>query len=125
MKHIRPYPQVVGASTWACCPYCGARSDDICWVEGPIQHGRHRLICVGCCEDIYSTCASEDFETHPYYQIVVEAAKREDMSVREYRMACLQQQIASAHERRKREGISKYDERAIRLQALLDAISSE
>ena len=86
VQHIRPYSisaeavfQLLGQTV---CPYCGKHvaddlAKDIGWIEGPIIRIPPRFICLGCCEDIYSTCAADDFATHPYRDIVVDAARIE------------------------------------------------
>lgn len=133
MKHVRPYTldydTVVAESGRTVCPYCESQStddpqNDIGWVECPIRHTPRRLICLGCCEDIYSTCAADDFESHPYYDIVADAAVKEGISVDEFRYECLRQQLRAAQERREREATTKYDERAARLKQLLETLST-
>ncbi len=133
MKHIRPYmfdyDTVVAEFGQIICPYCQVQStnapeSDIGWVECPIPHTPRRLICLGCCEDIYSTCAADDFESHPYYDIVADAAAKEGISVSKFRYECLRQQLRSAQERRGREQTTKYDERAARLKRLMEMLSA-
>lgn len=103
MKHIRPYPvsaqdviDVLG-SNWI-CPYCKSETpvvgdDDIPWVPVPIESTPQRYMCLGCCEDIHSTCATDDLDDHPYNDVVGDAAKSEGLSVSEFRVLCLRQQI--------------------------------
>ncbi len=136
MKHVRPYP--VYASTvidalgcnWV-CPYCNSESpikgdDDITWVPVPVESYPQRYMCLGCCEDIYSTCASDDFDGHPYNDIVADAAKSEGISVSEYRMSCLQQQIEAAKLRiAKEQDVDRYGERLARLESLLLSLKND
>lgn len=131
MKHIRPpksdYDAVVREFGQITCPYCESQSTrdpeaDIGWVECPIPHVPRRLICLGCCEDIYSTCAADDFESHPYYDIVRDAAMKEGLTVEAFRRECLKQQIQSAHQRKLEENTTKYDERAERLERLFEEV---
>lgn len=135
MQHIRPYPvsgnDVLHAlgSSWV-CPYCQVESptsgeDDIRWVPIPIKCQPQRYICLGCCEDIHSTCASDEFDTHPYKDFVGDAAKKEGCTVEEFRILCLKQQIKSAGQRmHNSQETGKYEERLCRLKLLLNNISS-
>ncbi len=129
MKHIRPYPvsgpkviDILGGS-WV-CPYCKSESpiegdDDITWVPVPVESSPQRYMCLGCCEDIHSTCASDDFDGHPYNDIVTDAAKSEGLSVSEFRMLCLRQQIKAAKQRIEQEqDVDRYGERLARLESL-------
>jgi hypothetical protein len=132
MKHVRPYwydnKHVIAQRGPTVCPYCESQStgdaecDSAGWIECPIQNTPPRFICLGCCEDIYSTCASENFESHPFLGLVEDAAKKENITVAEYRVECLRQQLKAAEERRNREGTSKYDERAKNLTQLLKSL---
>ncbi|GIW98764.1 MAG: hypothetical protein KatS3mg111_2097 [Pirellulaceae bacterium] len=131
MRHIRPYmldyDTVVAEFGRVTCPYCESQStddreSDIGWVECPISHTPRRVICLGCCEDIYSACAADDFESHPYYNIVEAAAAKEGITVNKFRYECLQQQLRSAQERREKEATTKYDERAARLRRLVEKL---
>jgi hypothetical protein len=129
MKHIRPYPisgpEVIDAlgSDWV-CPYCRSESpvggdDDITWVPVPVESSPQRYMCLGCCEDIHSTCASDDFDDHPYNDIVSGAAKCESLTVSEFRALCLRQQIEAGKQRIERErDIERYGERLARLESL-------
>lgn len=77
-------------------------------------------MCLGCCEDIHSTCASDDFESHPYKDIVDEAARDEGYTVDEFRKLCLQQQIAAGKQRLEQEhDAARYSKRLMRLEVLL------
>ena len=131
MQHIRPYPvpgrdivQLVGEN-WH-CPYCHSESptqndDDIGWVPIPIESSPQRYMCLGCCEDIHSTCASDDFDSHPYKGIVEEAAKHEGYTVNEFRIICLQHQLRSGRERlQKEQDVARYNDRLKRLELLLE-----
>jgi len=134
MKHIRPYPisgpdvaKILGRN-WV-CPYCNSETtvegdDDITWVPIPVASSPQRFMCLGCCEDIHSTCASDDFDSNPYEDIVAEAAAHEGLSMSEFRRLCLQQQIDSAKLRIEREHDNqRYSERLARLESLLVAMS--
>lgn len=131
MKHVRPYPidgdRLLNEQGPTVCPYCKSQSTsdlgaDIGWVEGPIKHTPPRFICVGCCEDIYSTCAADDFEKHPYYSLVQEASAIEGITVTQFRYECLKQQIHIAQQRTACEKTDKYIKRAMRLKQLLRRI---
>ncbi len=52
-----------------------------------------KWICLGCLEDIYSTCLAADYMNHPYRDLVLSAAKQDSMEERAYRLACLQHQL--------------------------------
>ena len=132
MKHVRPYSicgdQLLANQGLTVCPYCESQSTDdltgdIGWVEGPILHKPPRFICLGCCEDIYSTCAADDFDGYPYHSIVEQAAEKEGTTVAQFRSECLKQQIRVAKERATREKTDKYNERVRRLEMLLDRIN--
>ncbi len=130
MQHVRPYPVpgteiiILLGSDWV-CPYCRSETpaegdDDITWVPVPVKSMPQRYMCLGCREDIHSTCAADGFDEHPYNDIVAAAAKAEGITVVEYRELCLGQQIESAKERIEREyDVERYGTRLKRLELLL------
>lgn len=88
--------QMVGASY--ICPYCHAQSvtdndTSIGWVTCPMRPYPYRWICLGCFEDIYSTCLAVDYMAHPYRDIVQSAAKLDGLDEKSYRQKCLQHQL--------------------------------
>jgi len=89
--------QIVGRD-WT-CPWCRAESTHENrpeyggWVYTPLRRHEPRFICLGCCDDIYSTCARPDFESHPYYDYVAEAAEIEGMDVSVFRLLCIRHQV--------------------------------
>jgi hypothetical protein len=133
MQHIRPYPVAARividslGKAWV-CPYCKAEKpvdgdDDITWVPVPIETIPQRYMCLGCCEDIHSTCASDNFEDNPYFGIVADAAKSERMSISPFRVLCLQQQISAGKQRiEKEQNVEKYFERLARLESLIKGL---
>lgn len=133
MEHIRPYPvsgteviAVLGGE-WL-CPYCKSESptvgeEDITWVPVPIHSSPKRFMCLGCCDDIYSTCASVDFDDHPYKILVAAAAESEGLSVNEFRLLCLRQQIDAGRMRITQEhDAERYRARLARLESLHGAL---
>lgn len=84
------------------CPFCDSQqtsdSNDTGWVECPIIKKNSKWICYGCCLDIASTCISDDFEGHPYFDIVEEAAEHEDRFINEARRICLIHQLETINE---------------------------
>lgn len=56
------------------CPLCEVQStrdeNDTGWVVCPIAKGKS--ICLGCCIDYQSVAASDEFETHPYYDLFID-----------------------------------------------------
>ena len=131
MKHVRPpiltkrtVIEDIGVTT---CPYCKSESTqensiDVGWVEGPVSSSPTKYICLGCCEDIYSTCADGSFYSHPYFDIVVDAASVEGISVEEFRLSCLRQQLHFAKQRASNELGEKYVHRIKYLNQLLDSL---
>jgi len=81
------------------CPWCQAETakedgaNDIGWVETPLRSRSPRYICDGCAIDVYSTCARDDFETHPYKDIVREVAAMEGIPLDVFRRICVQDQV--------------------------------
>ena len=134
MKHIRPHivtaQKVIShlGKGWI-CPYCKCETpvsgdDDITWVPVPIESSPQRYMCLGCCEDIHSTCATDDFENHPYKDIVADAAQSEGFSVIEFRLLCLRQQINAGELRCELEQSGeRYRKRLARLKSLVDSLS--
>ncbi len=130
MQHIRPYPvsghEVINylGKDWI-CPYCKSESpatgkDDIGWIPTPLHLSSKKYICLGCCEDIYSTCASDNFDLHPYKNIVIDAAQHEGCSVNEFRVQCIRQQIVSGKDRIEQEqDTGRYKDRLTKLESLL------
>jgi hypothetical protein len=89
------------------CPYCKAQTtamkggedgEDTGWVRTPLRQSEPRWICLGCCIDIYSTCISSKFESHPYLDIVEEVARVEKLSVKVARRVALEHQREIADE---------------------------
>jgi hypothetical protein len=81
------------------CPYCHAQSVretdvDTGWVVCLMRSLSAQWICLGCFEDIYSTCLSIDYVNHPYRDIVQNAAKLDGLDEKTYRLACLKHQLA-------------------------------
>ena len=52
-----------------------------------------RAICLGCCLDIGGACYSEEFDSHPYADIVMEAANECERTIIEARVICLRHQL--------------------------------
>jgi hypothetical protein len=79
------------------CPFCQVQhvqdQHDTGWVLCPIRSHRPRWVCLGCCIDIAATCRAEDFDEHPYRDIVVDAARQEGISLVEAREICLRHQL--------------------------------
>ncbi|XZE43816.1 hypothetical protein SH467x_003392 [Pirellulaceae bacterium SH467] len=127
MKHIRPSKRdgrsVYSQTKQTKCPYCQSQStldvEDIGWVPGPLN--RNTYICLGCCEDIYSVCASDEYDTNPYRDLVEEAAKVEKVSTRMFRTKCIEQQIDAGNERLNR-GEMDIQQRIQPLVSLLDKL---
>ena len=82
------------------CPYCKAERTncgvDIGWVISPLRQSEPRWICLGCCIDIYSTCLKDEFQNHPYYDLVEDIAKLEGLNVSELRKIALIHQFEIA-----------------------------
>lgn len=128
MKHIRPVRRdgkfVYAESRQQRCPYCKSQStldfDDIGWVPGPVNSQSY--ICLGCCEDIYSVCASDEYNTNPYRDLVDEAARVEGVSTRDFRIKCIEQQIDAGHERVAAGETEDFKQRISRLVRLLNEL---
>jgi len=63
------------------------------WSHTPLRQSEPRYICEGCAQDIYGTCNWENFYDNPYHDLVEEAAKKEGLTVLEFRVICLLHQI--------------------------------
>lgn len=128
MDHIRPLKRnghdVYSRTHQTNCPYCNTQStldeEDIGWVPGPVLSRWY--ICLGCCEDIYSVCASDEYDTHNYREIVEEAAKVEGISPLEFRIKCIEQQIEAGQDRLKYSSNKDIQRRLHRLMSLLDKL---
>jgi hypothetical protein len=84
-----------------------------------VESTPQRFMCLGCCEDIHSTCASVNFDDHPYRDIVADAARSESLTVSEFRALCLRQQIKAGKQRIEQErDTNRYRERLARLESL-------
>ena len=81
------------------CPYCTQTTrnedEDIGWGFCPMRTGDAKWICLGCIEDIYSTCLSQDYMGHAYRDIVQNAAQLEGVDEITYRLRCLREQLAT------------------------------
>lgn len=79
------------------CPYCTQSTrlvdEDIGWGVCPMRRGAAKWICLGCIEDIYSTCLSPEYLTHPYRDIVQNAAREDSLDENTYRLRCLKEQF--------------------------------
>lgn len=136
MRHVRP--PIISAEVvhgrvgrnWT-CPFCNSEStasagnDDIGWIETPLRKREPRFICLGCCEDIYSTCATDSFTDHPYRDIVEQAAAREGYDVNVFRKICVEHQLQVIRERKQHESHPEYDERERHLTRLLQELASK
>lgn len=129
MLHVRPYPissaKIIDNFGYVLCDYCRSESTDdtdATWIVCPISHSPPKFICLGCCEDIYSACAADNFAEHPFFQVVEDAAAKEELSVNEFRQQCLRQQLNAASERQSREQSDKYSRRAQRLKAIIQKL---
>lgn len=84
------------------CPLCRASHTreecEIEWVAFPLPDAVPATICLGCCIDIYNTCRVSDFYSHPYFEIVEEAANHFGLPVGEFRDHCLRQQLVIMRE---------------------------
>jgi len=133
MRHVRP--TIISAAEvsrqlarFYTCPFCGVESTssvgngDIGWVVTPLRRTGPRFICLGCCEDIYSTCASDSFADHPYRDIVEDAARKENCEPDEFRRICIQHQLEIIEERKQWEPHPEYDERQRSLKQLLQEL---
>jgi hypothetical protein len=134
INHVRPdtlsdldVRKAIGAD-WR-CPFCEAESTDEGrdtykgWVMSPLAPPGPPYICLGCCEDIHSTCASTDFSAHPYRTIVEEAAATSGVSLRQFVVNCLSHQLQIIAMRRAEEH-PDYERRARFLQGLFNEVSS-
>ena len=132
MLHVRPniisaqeVSRLVGHE-WI-CPFCAAENtksvgdDDIGWVATPLRRNKPSFICLGCCEDIYSTCASPDYDTHAYRGIVQDVAKQEGLSEIQCRRLCIEHQLRIIAERCQRELHPEYEYRHQHLQNILSS----
>lgn len=102
--HVRPLrittdaARAIAGSKYI-CPFCSAESTlpyseyDIGWVNTPLLKSSPQLICLGCCEDIYSTCAAVDLLQHPYRHIVEKAARVAGRELNDFRDVCLRHQL--------------------------------
>lgn len=81
------------------CPYCTQSTreedEDIGWGYCPMRPGIEKWICLGCIEDIYSTCLSLDYLSHAYRDIVQNAARQDGIDELTYRLLCLKEQLAT------------------------------
>lgn len=130
MLHVRP--DIISAQEvsrqvgreWQ-CPFCNSETtssvgeQDIGWVSTPLRRKEPRFICLGCCEDIYSTCASPDYDTHGYRGVVQDAAKHEGVGEKEFRRLCIEHQHQIIRERQAREPHPEYEYRQQHLSKLL------
>ena len=135
MKHIRPR-FVSGESVVATlgrpwtCPWCRSETtasdtaEDIGWVETPLRQSSPPYVCLGCCEDIYSTCVASDFKSHPYHDIVVDAAAVEGVSVQAFRRTCVEHQLELLTQRGEME-VSNYSARLAVITAALSDSSKD
>jgi hypothetical protein len=80
------------------CPFCGTshtlESPDSEWVELLLPNSKSITICVGCCIDIFNTCRVADFHSHPYFDVVKQAAIVVRIPVDVFREHCLDLQLA-------------------------------
>jgi len=136
MRHVRP-PKLSAARVfeklgyhWT-CPYCKAETTDVLsekdigWARVTVRQEGPMYICLGCCEDIYSTCAADDFDGHPYRDIVADAAALEGLSVGDFRRLCISDQLRSIALRSQTEGSEKYADRRMYLTRLFKAIAAD
>ena len=128
MRHIRPLKRdgrsVFAETRQLLCPYChsqGTLDDtDIGWVPGPVNPDNY--ICLGCCEDIYSVCASDEFDTNPFHELVEIAARVEGISTIEFRKRCVEQQISAGYERLTADDTEDVQKRINQLVVILNTV---
>lgn len=79
------------------CPYCHVQSvqdeADTGWAFCPMRPDSSKWICLGCLDEIYATCISNDYMNHACRDLVKSAAKKDGLDENSYRLLCLKNQL--------------------------------
>jgi hypothetical protein len=112
------------------CPWCKAESTHANeseyrgWAHTALRRFEPRFICLGCCDEVYSTCAAENFETHPFQDLVAEVAAQEGCDVTTFRRLCILEQLEIISVRSESGERAKYERRKQHLTRILAQLES-